>query len=166
MHFVCICYACSNAEGTHTLSEECFRSYFPQVYLSLNWLNSARRNLRPEIKSLSKSESLFQLPIADRSWWAQSQEEELIWEVGSVPSLLQAASGEEPRDTACSFAQLRWCLYKARHFPHCDGAVSCSGRMVHGTLLFTLWHAKGCWESWGCVPQKICAAHSYKYARI
>lgn len=40
-------------------------------------------------------------------------------------------------DTACSFAGQRRCLYKARHFPCCDGAVSCAGRTAHGTLLFT-----------------------------
>lgn len=40
-------------------------------------------------------------------------------------------------DTACSFAGQRRCLYKARHFPCCDGAVSRAGRTAHGTLLFT-----------------------------
>lgn len=135
---ICICYACSNAGGTCMLSEECFGSCFPQVHLPLNWLNSAQRNLRPEIKSLSKPERLFRLPIADRSWWEQSQEEELIWEAGSVPNPLQAASGEDSGDdTACGFAQTRRCLCKARHFPYCDGAASHSGRTVHGTLLFT-----------------------------
>ena len=133
----CVCYACSNAGGTHTLSEERFGCCFPQVSFPVNWLNSAQRNLRPEINSLGKSESLFQLPIADRSWWEQSQEEELIWEVGSIPSLLQAASGQESRDIACSFAQQRRCLYKARHFPCHDGAFSHSGRTVCDTLLFT-----------------------------
>lgn len=86
-----VCYACSNAGGNHTLSEECFGSCFPQVYFLLNWLYSAQRNLSPEIKSLSKSARLIGLPTADRSWWEQSQEEELIWELGSAPSLWPAA---------------------------------------------------------------------------
>lgn len=92
MGFFCISYACSNARGNHTLSEECFGGCFPQVYFPLNWLHSAHRNLSPEIKGLSRSGRLIGLPTAGRSWWEQSQEEELIWELGSAPSLWPATS--------------------------------------------------------------------------
>lgn len=145
-----LCHACSNAGGTHTLPEECFGSWFPQVYPPLSRLNSAQRNLRPEIKSLSKSESL---PVADRSWWEQQQEEELIWEEGSVPHLLQAASEPEPCDTSRSFVPQRrrlnkpvlsvlwWCTWP--FWESGSGHASCSPTGPR--------HAKGCQESPGAV---------------
>lgn len=90
--------------------------------------------------------------------------------VCSVPNLSQAARGDESHNPACSLAQQRQRLRKERHLPCCDNAVSHAGRTAHGHTpvhLWALWYVKGCQrESWDCVPQKICAALSYKHARI
>lgn len=153
MGFFWVCCACSNAGGNSTLSEECFGSRFPQVYFPLNWLNSAQRNLSPEIKSLGKSERLIGLPTADGSWWEQSQEEELIWELGSAPSLWPAASVAGMLSAALHWGSNSW---GKQDTPHAVEVLLASLESVpwHTPLSpWALWHTKWCWDT--AAPREI-----------
>lgn len=129
--FFCVCYACSNAGGDLTLSDECFGSCFPQVYFPLNWLNSAHRNLSPEIESLSESGRLIGLPTAGGSWWSSHQRKS--WSGAQLP-------------VSDLLPVWQWCCWqpctaeaipvRSRTLPMLWRCSEALWRMFHGTHMF------------------------------